>query len=56
MAMIDWAQVVTDTISGLIVGIILAVLGYIFINEYTQSIAFAKRMSEYGFTNASVDK
>ena len=54
--MIDWAQVVTDMISGLIVGVILAGLGYIFINKYTQSIAFAKRMSEYGFTNASVDK
>ena len=41
--MIDWTQVVTDTISGLIVEVILAGLGYIFINKYTQSIAFAKR-------------
>ena len=41
--MIDWTQVVTDTISGLIVGVILAGLGYIFINKYTQSVAFAKR-------------
>ena len=44
--MIDWMQVVTDTISGLIVGVILAGLGYIFINKYTQSIAFAKDSAE----------
>lgn len=44
--MIDWTQVVTDTISGLIVGVILAGLGYIFINKYTQSIAFAKDSAE----------
>lgn len=56
MSMIDWTSVISETLSGLIVGGVLAVLGYVFIDHYMQSIAFSKKMSEYGFSNVSLER
>lgn len=56
LSLIDWTSVISETISGLIVGSVLAVLGYVFINHYTQSIAFSEKMSNYGFSNVSLER
>lgn len=53
---IDWTIVISETISGLVVGVVLAVLGYIFLDRYMQRISFAERMSEYGFANVSLER
>lgn len=54
--MIDWTTVLSESISGLVVGLILAVLGYVFLDKYAQRIAFAEKMSEHGFSNMSLKK
>lgn len=46
---VDWTTVLSETISGLITGVVIAALGYVFIDRYTQRIAFAEKMSAYGF-------
>lgn len=54
--MIDWTTVLSETISGLIVGGVLAILGYVFLDHYTQRIAFSEKMAEFGFANVSLEK
>lgn len=53
---VDWTTVISETISGLITGIVIAALGYVFLDRYTQRIAFAEKMSAYGFSNVSLEK
>lgn len=53
---VDVTAIVSETISGIIVGVVLAVLGYVFLERYTKSIAFAEKMSGYGFASVSVNR
>ena len=53
---VDWTTVLSETISGLITGVVIAALGYVFIDRYTQRIAFAEKMSAYGFSNVSLER
>lgn len=53
---IDWTTVLSETISGLVVGLIVAIVGYKFLDKYAQRIAFAEKMAEYGFSNVSLEK
>ena len=54
--LVDWTTVLSETISGLITGVVIAALGYVFIDRYTQRIAFAEKMSAYGFSNVSIER
>lgn len=40
---IDWTTVLSETISGLVVGLIVAIVGYKFLDKYAQRIAFAEK-------------
>lgn len=53
---ITLTTIISETISGLIVGLILAITGYIFLDRNAQRISFAEKMSLYGFTNFSLER
>lgn len=54
--MIDWTTVLSETISGLVVSLVIAIVGYIFLDKHAQRIAFADKMTKYGFNNVSLEK
>lgn len=56
LGIIDWSSALTDIVSSLIVTLITAVVGAIFIRRYLAQITFSNKMKENGFVNSSTNK
>lgn len=53
---INWSDVLTNVISSLLVAIITAAVGALFVKKYASQLNFSKKMSNIGFTNTSTNK
>lgn len=56
LGIIDWGSALTDIISSLIVTLVTAVVGALFIQRYLTQITFSNKMKDQGFVNTSTNK
>ena len=54
--LIDWGSALTDIISSLVVTLVTAVIGVIFVKKYLSQLNFSNKMKELGFVNTSTNK
>lgn len=54
--LINWGDALTDIISSLVVTLITALVGVIFVKRYLSQLNFSNKMEELGFLNASTNK
>lgn len=56
LKMINWGDALTDIVSSLIVTLVTAVVGVIFVKKYLAQLKFSNKMKELGFVNTSTNK
>lgn len=56
LGIIDWGSALTDIMSSLIVTLVTAVVGALFIQRYLTQITFSNKMKDQGFVNTSTNK
>ena len=56
MIPIDWSAALTDIVSSLVVTLLTALVGFLFIQRYLSQITFSSKMRSYGFVNTSTNK
>lgn len=56
LQMIDWGDALTSIISSLIVTLITALVGVVFMKRYLSKLNFSNKMKELGFVNTSTNK
>jgi len=56
LQLINWGDAITSIFSSLVVTLITALVGVIFVKKYISQLIFSSKMSELGFVNTSTNK